>query len=511
MAKTIVPSKELNDESRERVRRVAELKPGARIHIAGVCGTGTASVLTLLKALGYHVTGSDKAFYPPMGDVVRSEADHVFEGYSAENLRERPDLVVIGNSLSRNNPEVEYVLEHDIPFASMPEVFAALLIGDRNHCPTSIVIAGTHGKTTTTSATSVLFDEAGRKPGYFIGGMPNDLPGSIRPVDLAIPVAERVVVLEGDEYDSAFFAKYSKFHSYRPDVLVVTSLEFDHADIYNSIEEIELEFTRCARRVPKFGYLVVEDSGERLGPLVERWKSDPEIAATIVRYGERPSSEFKLLKRTVRPGEGNIRQSLEMELSGLKITCETQLSGAQNAYNLLAVAAVGKLLGLTPDQIQRGIAKFSGVARRQNVIGDKNGILIIEDFAHHPTAVQLTLEGLKEIYPGRRLVAVFEPRSNTSRRNFFQEQYARSFGAADIAVIQELQDTTVYSNTGAFVPFSVTKLVEDLKANGVNAVSEPNVERIIARLKETVAEGDVVVLMSNGDFGGLPRRLPASL
>ncbi len=501
MPTEIAVSKELDQSSAERALYVGSLPRGAHIHVSGACGTGMASVLTLLKSLGFYVTGSDKAFYPPMGEVVRKTADKVYEGYSAQNFVDRPALVVIGNSLTRNNPEAEYVFANDIPFASMPEVFAGLLIGTRDHCPTSVVVSGTHGKTTTTAAVATLFDHSGWKPAYFVGGLPKDLPGGIRAIDPATPKERRIVVLEGDEYDSAFFAKYSKFHSYRPDIALITSLEFDHADIYENVEEIEIEFDRFVRRVPKEGAILVFDSGERLEKLIPKWRADTGIAGTVKTYGDKQNSDFRLLKREPL---GLAGQKLTFDLAGTTVECTTPLSGAQNAWNLLGVAAVGFLKGVTGEQISAGIAAFHGVLRRQDPLIEKNGITLLEDFAHHPTAVDLTLRGLSEMYPGRRLIAVFEPRSNTSRRGFFQKEYTAAFTAADIAIIQEVADAGGYSKTSAeIVALDVPKMVGDINAAGKIAVSRKTVDEILSYLKMEMRRGDVVVLMSNGDFGGL--------
>ena len=503
------PSLELDDASLERTCRVSGIPTGAHVHVSGACGTGMASVLQLLKSLGYHVTGSDKAFYPPMGDVVRRTADRVFEGYSAENLKPHPALTVIGNSLSRGNPEVEYVLENGLPFASMPEVFAGLLIGTREHCPTSIVITGTHGKTTTTAATAVIFESAGLRPGYFVGGVPKNLPGSIRKVDTTVPADKRVVVLEGDEYDSAFFAKFSKFHSYRPDLLAVTSIEFDHADIYNSLEEIEAEFTKLVKRVPPAGAVLVAEGGEALERLVLLWKGDPDVKAPIYRYGERISSELRLLKRSPIPNGG---QELELDLLGTTVSCRTTLTGPHNAFNLLVAAAAAHLKGLSPEEIRIGVETFEGVLRRQHVVAEPRGITVLEDFAHHPTAVLTTLQGLKEQYGPRRLVAVFEPRSNTSKRGFFQEAYAKSFAPADHVVIQNLGESSGYwGSENAGKPLDVPLLADTISRNGTPAVALTTVEEIGFHLKKELRPGDVVVLMSNGDFGGLPKSLPELL
>ncbi len=509
MTKELPISRELDASSLERSCKVGGLAPGSRIHVSGACGTGMAAVLTLLKSLGFHVSGSDKAFYPPMGDIVRKTADKVFEGYDGKNLEPHPDLVVIGNSLSRNNPEVEYVLANNLPFASMPEVFSGLLIGTREHCPTSIVITGTHGKSTTSAACAVLFDTAGRKPGYFVGGIPKNLPGGIRAVDTSIPKEQRVVVLEGDEYDSAFFAKYAKFHSYRPDIAVVTSIEFDHADIYNSVEEIEAEFTKLAARVPQKGLILVADTGERLEKLVPEWKRDPAIRAAIKLYGEKPSSDFQLISRKPDPSGG---QELELRLEHLRVSCRTPLSGPHNAWNLLAVAACGYTCGLTPEEIGRGIAAFEGVLRRQQVIFNTAGITVIEDFAHHPTAVDLTLKGISESYPGRRVIAVFEPRSNTSRRGFFQAEYASSFSSASRVLLLEVKDAGGYTGTSSpIIPLDVPKLAAEISKAGTEAKSAASVDEIINTILGEIRAGDVIVLMSNGDFGGLPAKLPRAI
>jgi UDP-N-acetylmuramate: L-alanyl-gamma-D-glutamyl-meso-diaminopimelate ligase len=233
-----------------------------------------------------------------MGDVVRGIAEKLFEGYAASNLEPKPDFVVIGNSLSRGNVEVEAVIERGIHYGSMPELFSALLIGSREYCRTSVVVTGTHGKTTTSAAAAVMLDRAGLKPGYFIGGVPQDLQAGIRAVDLSILSEKRCVVLEGDEYDSAFFAKWPKFLSYRPDILIVTSLEFDHADIYESLEHIEIEFTRLVMSVPKGEHLIVCTDNDRLRKLVFEWSQSESFVANLHSYGSREDAEYKLVSRT---------------------------------------------------------------------------------------------------------------------------------------------------------------------------------------------------------------------
>lgn len=495
-------------ESKSRSEKLRTLAPGSHIHISGVCGTGMASVLQLLKALGFYVTGSDKAFYPPMGEIVRKTADKVFESYDAKHLTPKPDFVVLGNSLVKDNPEAVYARENEIPFASMPEVFSALLIGTREECPNSIVICGTHGKSTTTAATATMFESAGRKPGFFVGGISQNFDVSLRLVDKSIPVEKRAVILEGDEYDSAFFAKWSKFHSYRADIALLTSLEFDHADIYESIAQIEEEFTRLFRSIPDTGHIVICDQGKELGEAYLKWR-EANFAAPMYRYGMLENSDFRLVERIPEEGGQRLRMAFP---GGVQISTSTSLGGLYNALNLTGVAAVAHLSGLSPQEIDKGIAAFRGVLRRQQIIANVNNILVLEDFAHHPTAVDVTLEGIREQYPKRRLVAVFEPRSNSSRRALFQQPYVESFRHADLAVIQEVNTPAAFSGTS--IPagmLDVKKMVDDINAKGTDAYCFPEVSQIETFLKETLAPGDVVVLMSNGDFGGLMRSLPPKL
>lgn len=509
---------ELDEASLTRVRQVSALNPGAHIHISGVCGTGTASVAQLLKQLGFVVTGSDQAFYPPMGEVIRQTLDVVYENFSAENLssspisgHDRPALVVIGNSLRRDNPEVLYTLSEKLSYASMPEVFAALLIGRRETCPVSIVVAGTHGKTTTTAAIATMLDRAGRAPGYFIGGIPNDLPNSVRPVNLNVPLAERAVVLEGDEYDSAFFAKWPKFHSYRPDIVVMTSLEFDHGDIYLNVEEIETEFLRLARRVPASGAILLAAHSARLQRLAAEWRQDSLVLAPLLTYGSEPGSDYYLTDRKLDLSAPTARQELSIQSHHGTGRLQTFLPGEYNAHNLLAAYAVGRLVGLTAESATSALGQFSGVKRRQQQIFSRAGIVILEDFAHHPTAVQVTLLGLRESYPQARLIAIYEPRSNTSRRAFFQTEYLHAFQPADMIYLREVQQGSSYSNTGEHAFLKVEELGTGLIAQGITTHVFSDVDALCSELVQKLRAGDVVVVMSNGDFGGLPQKLPQAL
>jgi UDP-N-acetylmuramate: L-alanyl-gamma-D-glutamyl-meso-diaminopimelate ligase len=482
----------MNNDSNQRIEFLKTLPHGSHIHVSGVCGTGMSAVASLLKQLGFYVTGSDKAFYPPMGEVVRAKVDRVCEGYSADNLTPIPACVIIGNNLSRGNPEVEFVLENKLPYASMPEVFAALLIGERDFCPKSIVVAGTHGKTTTSAAVTVMFDKAGKTPGYFIGGAPLDLPGGIRKVNSTQPLNDRVVVLEGDEYDSAYFAKWPKFLSYRPDIAIITSIEFDHADIYSSLDEIKEEFFKLMRLVPASGAILICDEINITLP--------EGLNGKVYYYGSKPTSQFRLVNRT----STNHTQSLELDLSGEPLTFETPLSGQYNALNLLVAAAVGKLCNLSNSEIAPALSKFHGVKRRQQLIGEYNGAILIEDFAHHPSAIEATLKGLRESYPDKKIVALYEPRSNTSRRAYFQDDYPRSFLSADVIVIREMNDAGSYSKHDAEIkPLDISKVKQELEAKSKEVKIFQDVNEIKDLVLQTSQEDVLFVCMTNGDFGGL--------
>lgn len=497
-------SKEFDKACLERIAQVARLQPGSRIHLSGVCGTGMAAVLSLLKQLGFYCSGSDKAFYPPMGEVVRDLADELHEGYLADNIPGNVDLVVIGNALSRGNPEVEFVLDKGIPFASMPEVFSALLVGDRQHCLNSIVVCGTHGKTTTSAMMASLLNDVGLKPGYFVGGLPASLPSNIRPVSLEIPPDKRCVVLEGDEYDSAFFAKFSKFHCYRPDYLIITSIEFDHADIFDSLEAIDREFTELAKRVPQAGGIFYCAYDSHLKELVASWENERDIVAPCISYGFEQGVDARITAREV----GGQRQKVYAESNRDAIEFELAVSGQYNALNALACYLVAQRIGVSADLISTGLRQYAGVARRQQILFESEHFILMEDFAHHPTAVRKTLQGIRESYPDKRILAVFEPRSNTSRRQYFQEAYSEAFVDADAAIILNVEDAGTYSKHDEQIQaLDVNTLVQRIQALGTDAHIGETVDKVYQDVLAMVRKNDLVVLMSNGSFGGLPQRL----
>lgn len=449
---------------------LSKLAPGSHVHVLGICGTGVGAVALLLKELGFFVSGTDKAFYPPMKEVVESAADKLYKGYSPANLEQLPDYVIVGNAIREDNPEMVRVRELGLNYCSMPDALGALLIGD---CETSVVVAGTHGKTTTTAAIAHYLTAAKRDPGFFVGGVPKTLDTQIR------KGAGEVVVLEGDEYDSAYFAKWAKFQSYRPDIFVVTSLEFDHADIYQSLDEIEEQFDLAISKMKPDGKLLICSDYPRL----DAWKEKYELE--VITFGDKEGSDYQITSREYHDG----MQVVE----GKNFSFSTKLGGAYNAKNMLATYIVGKLVGV--DQVEN-LTTFTGVKRRQEVLVETEQLVLIEDFAHHPTAVKEAIAGLKERYPERKVISVFEPRSNTSRRSIFQDEYNEALSLADRSYIKKP------------LPLGYSKFGEDEESLDVNllpgTVFEEK-EEVLSLVKEFLGNSKaVVVLMSNGDFDGLP-------
>ena len=496
-------SSNFDNECRKRVEFVSKLKAGAKIHLSATCGTGMSAVLKLLKDAGFYCTGSDKAFYPPMGSVVKGLADEIFEGYDANNIAKDVELVVIGNALSRGNPEVEYVLDNKIPYASMAEVFSALLIGTRDYCAKSIVVTGTHGKTTTTSMIAELLEASNQEPGYFIGAIPTNLPSGLRMVSEKLDSSMRTVVLEGDEYDCAFFAKFAKFLCYRADIVVITSLEFDHADIYASVEEIEEQFKMLISSLPRDGVVLAcsEDAGVlNLVNSLEQADRDK-----VKFYGSTKKSLYRIVSREVVAG----KQKLLVDLNGETRELELEVSGEYNALNALSALAVAKELNIKANL--KGLENFKGALRRQQLIFNQNGIKVIEDFAHHPTAVLKTLKGIKESNPNDEIIAVFEPRSNTSKQSIFQEQYAKAFSSADKIIIKTIDTHVSYSKSKTDVEaLDLEKLIHDISTSR-EAVLIKSVKEIAKSIVDSAKSEQIYVLMSNGAFGGLPKMLPEML
>ena len=461
-----------------------------RIHLIGICGTAMATLAALLKSRGHDVRGSDQNMYPPMSDFLRQQGITTLEGYSAAHITPEIDLVVVGNAISRGNAELEEVLDRKIRYCSLPEaVRDHFLWGAR-----SIVIAGTHGKTTTTSLTGWLLAHGGTDPNVFIGGICENFESSYR------VGGGREFVIEGDEYDSAFFDKTAKFLKYLPDIAVVNNIEFDHADIYPNLDAIRLAFQRFVNLVPRRGLLLLgADNADALA-LRERARSRVETfglsdgadwQAHDLRVSASASSTAFSVRRGGQPA-GNF---------------EVPLLGAYNVRNALAAIAVGAAVGLNTDTLAEGLRKFRGVRRRLQHRGTAAGVAVYDDFAHHPTAIEETLTAVRSAYPDRRIWAIFEPRSATSCRKVFQEDFARAFGAADRIVLPAVYRSTLPDDQR----LSSEQLVADLKAAGKDARYIPNVDEIVAVTAKQAREGDLVVVMSNGGFDNIHQKLLAAL
>jgi UDP-N-acetylmuramate: L-alanyl-gamma-D-glutamyl-meso-diaminopimelate ligase len=461
-----------------------------RIHLLGIAGTGMGSFAGLLKAAGYEVTGSDEAVYPPMSQMLTAWGISTMTPYRPENLDlSRPDLVIVGNVIRRVNPEATAMRERGIPHASFPAALGSLFLESRH----SVVVAGTHGKTTTAALIAHVLVAAGRDASFLVGGVSVNFGGNFR-----LGKGPHFVI-EGDEYDTAYFDKGPKFLHYRPRTALITSVEFDHADIYKDEKHYESAFERFAKIVPTDGLLVAcatyaqAVAAARLSSArVETYSVGQPADWTADGLGDGPQGLSFIVRRD---GKETGRVTLP-------------INGRHNAENALGAYAVCASLGLTHPEISAGFATFHGVRRRQEIRGEPGGVLVIDDFAHHPTAVRETIAAVRARFPTRRLWAVFEPRSNTSRRNIHQEQYACSFGGASRALIA-VPAKTDRVPTGE--ELDVARLATDVTSRGVPAEAIDGVPAIVDRLVSGAKPDDVILVMSNGSFGGLIDRLVTAL
>jgi len=464
------------------------------IHLSGICGTAMASLAGLLQLQGHRITGSDKAAYPPMSDLLRELGIPVMEPYSEANLDPAPDLVVIGNALSRGNPEVERVLDERIPFTSM----AALLRDEFLRGRESLVIAGTHGKTTTTSMLAWIYQVAAREdaacePSFLIGGVAENFGSSfqLRPT--------RTFIVEGDEYDTAFFDKGPKFLHYFPDALILTHVEFDHADIYADLEAVETAFKRLVNLVPRRGVIVAYDGSANVTQCVAH------ALCRVERYGFSAAADWRI---------ENFRHEDELSRwavwqGGAKwAEFEMRMAGEHNALNATAAAALAAGQGIGKEAIQQALASFKSVKRRLEVRAEIGGITVIDDFAHHPTAIRETLRALRSVYPRARLWAVLEPRSNTLRRKVLESDLIESLRLADRVVVAGVYQQQRIPEDERLHPEDVVKA---LNASGTAAELHPDAEAIVASIAPNLRPGDVVAILSNGGFDGIYEKLPARL
>jgi UDP-N-acetylmuramate: L-alanyl-gamma-D-glutamyl-meso-diaminopimelate ligase len=462
----------------------------ARTHFIGIGGTAMATLAAMLRARGLDVQGSDHGVYPPMSDFLAREHIPVFEEYDPAHITPEIDLVVVGNAISRGNPELEEVLDRKIRHCSLPEAIREHFLWSAR----SIVIAGTHGKTTTTSLAGWLLTDGGLDPSVLVGGIAINFESSYR------LGGGRDFVIEGDEYDSAFFDKTAKFLKYLPDIAVVGNLEYDHADIYPDMDALRTAFRRLLMLVPRHGRVILGADSPEAAQLASAARCEVETVGTSAGADWRAAE--------VRPADGRTIFELTHRNEPLGHFA-LPLYGVHNVRNALAALAVGHAAGLSPDTMRASLATFRGVKRRLELRGVAGGVSVYDDFAHHPTAIRETLGAMAWSHPGRRLWAVFEPRSATSCRRVFQQDFAQAFteSGADEVVIAAVYRSSLPEPER----LSEEELVRDLRRAGRRARFIPRVEDIVATLAAEARDGDLVVIMSNGGFGGIHGRLLAAL
>ena len=466
----------------------------AHIHLIGICGTAMASLAGLLQLKGHRVTGSDQAAYPPMSDLLRSLNIPVAEPFSEKNLQPRPDLVIVGNAMSRGNVELEYVLDQRIPFKSLAQVIHEEFLPRRK----SLVVAGTHGKTTTTSMLAWIYEVASRqnaelRPSFLIGGVAENFGTSFQLCE------GRPFILEGDEYDTAFFDKGPKFMHYFPDALILTHVEFDHADIYRDLDAVKTAFKRLVNLVPRRGRIVAFDGAPNVDECVSR------AFCRVERYGFRAESEWRM-DGLEHEGGNTCWQVLREHKPWAEFTMK--MAGEHNALNATAAAVLAAGQGIDVEPIVEALATFRSVKRRLEVRAVVDGVTIIDDFAHHPTAIRETLKALREAYPQQRLWAVLEPRSNTLRRNVFERELVESLSLADRVVVTGVFKLESIPEKERLHPESV---VSALRVKGRDAVLLKDADSIVEAIAPELRPDDVVAILSNGGFDGIYDKLPQRL
>src|SRR5208282_4210802 len=459
------------------------------VHLIGICGTAMASLAGMLQRRGFRVTGSDAAAYPPMSDFLVSLGISVAQPFAAENLQPKPDLVVVGNALSRGNVEIEHVLDERIPFCSLPQLLHdEFLLGKE-----VLVVAGTHGKTTTTSMLSWIFQSAGLEPSFLIGGIAENFGSSFQ------LGAGKHFILEGDEYDTAFFDKGPKFMHYFPDSVILTSVEFDHADIYKDLDAVETAFKRLVNLVPKRGRIVAFDSGESIDRCLQK------AFCPVERYGASDRANWKIANLELSAD----RTSWSVLRDGKAwADFEFPLGGEYNVWNATAAAALAANYEIPKDVIAKALETFRSVKRRLEVKAEVNGITIIDDFAHHPTAIEQTIHALRARYPQSRLWVVLEPRSNTMRRNVLQDALASSLALADQVVIAAIFKSEAIPQAERL---DLNRVIDEIQKRGKQARIMADADAIVNAIAPELRGGDVVAILSNGGFGGIYEKLPQRL
>ena len=461
-----------------------------RYHLIGICGTAMASLAGMLQARGHKVTGSDQNVYPPMSTQLEALSIEIMSGYKAENADLPRDCTIVGNTIMRGNPELEEVLNRKFLYRSQAETVRDEFIRGRR----SLVVAGTHGKTTTTSIAAWLCEVGGLDPTFLVGGVVQNFGQSFRVTD------SDYFVVEGDEYDTAFFDKKPKFMSYLPEIAIVNNIEFDHADIYKDIDAIKWQFSRLMNLVPGNGRLICGIDSPVVGEVLEQMKG--KLHTTVETFGL--SADAKWQARDLEFTEAGTR---------FKVFCDgehwgefsTNMIGEFNVRNCLAVIIAADAWGISQEKMQEAFDTFQSVKRRMEVRGVERGVTVIDDFAHHPTAVDETLKALRQRYADNRLIAIFEPRSRSSRLSIFEEKYKAAFAHADLVIIAGVFNPEDAKNYGDVL--DVPKLVSDITASGTSAITLADADAIVEHLTPEMRDGDVVAVMSNGGFGAIHEKL----
>ncbi|MBP7950957.1 MAG: UDP-N-acetylmuramate:L-alanyl-gamma-D-glutamyl-meso-diaminopimelate ligase [Verrucomicrobiales bacterium] len=453
-------------------------------HFIGICGTAMGAVAAAMKERGFRVSGSDSSVYPPISTFLEERGIRIFKGYRAANIPEKVDVIVVGNAISRGNEELEEVLNRKLPYVSLPEVLKTHFLSRKRN----LVVTGTHGKTTTTSLLTWILHKSGKEPGYLIGGIPRNFQAGAKFTD------SEFVVLEGDEYDTAFFDKRSKFLHYLPEVVIINNIEFDHADIFRDLDEIKLTFRRLLRVVPRNGVVFVNGDDRNCLEVIT------DCPAPVVKVGFNPENDRRLTDMDLQADHA------EFTLNAQRYS--VPLNGEYNVRNAAMAVIASEFIGLEPRKIADALKHFKGVARRQELKGEANSIRVVDDFGHHPTAIKQTIDALKRRYATGRMCAVFEPRSNTTRRNVFQKDLPLALGAAEMVVMAPVADPHKVPEPDRL---NVQQVLDDLARMGRQAHQEPDVEAIVARVVGMVEPGDTIVVFSNGGFGGIHQKLLTAL
>ena len=459
--------------------RVTKTAP-QKFHFVGICGTAMGSVAAALQERGFKVSGSDESVYPPMSIFLEQHGIKLHQGYAKENIPADADVVVIGNAMKRGNPEVEAVLNRKLFYLSLPEVLKNYFLRGKHN----LVVTGTHGKTTTTAILTWIMEKAGRKPGYLIGGIPKNLGQGARLND------SKYFVIEGDEYDTAFFDKRSKFVHYLPELVIVNNIEFDHADIFNNIEEIKLSFRRLLNIVPQNGMVLVNGDDHNCVEVAK------DCLAQMVEVGFSKNCAQRIRDVAYSPDGSRFQLGDDVY--------EIPLVGEFNVRNAAMAAAAARFYDVPKAKIDNALKSFAGIARRQEVRGEARGVKVIDDFGHHPTAIGQTLQALRHRYQGQRVWAIFEPRSNTTRRAIFQKELPEALKQADGVFIAQVARLEQIPEAERLHP---EEMVKEIAEDGRPAFYEKNADAIVDRIMPLLKEKDVVVVFSNGGFDNIHEKL----